>query len=286
MNCPKCYESSPGGASFCRLCGTALAASSSAAPGPALAKSDRDGAGQPGTGLGASRPLIIGREAGADLQINSPRISSRHASLTPQPDGRYLLRDLGSVNGVFVGSLDHRIQSALVGLDELVYFADQSFRVDDLVGSLRPGGGGPARLRIGREADNEIVIKDESVSRHHAVLERDARSAWWLEDLGSRNGTRVGGRPISRQTVLAADALAFGGYEARAGDLMAKAAPVRAGLRSARPGSAGRGLGGLCRSYSWLRGWPCWRRFFYSSNIVHQPAPGRRSSGRGRAPGA
>jgi len=141
-----------------------------------------------------------------------------------------------------VGTPDKRVQSALVGPDELVYFADQSFRVGDLVGGLRVGsGGGPARLRIGREADNDIVIKDESVSRHHAVLERDARSVWWLEDLGSHNGTRVGGRPITRQRVSAADGLAFGGHEVRAGDLMAKAAPVRAGsVASARPAGAHR----------------------------------------------
>lgn len=157
MQCPRCHESAPDGASFCRRCGTALAGTEAV-------------------------PITIGRDADSTLQINSPRVSSRHASLTPQPDGRFLLRDLGSSNGVFVGSPDNRVKSALVGPDDVVYFADRSFRVAEIVAGLRSGGqdGGPARLRIGREADNDIVIKDESVSRHHAVLERDGQSLWRL----------------------------------------------------------------------------------------------------------
>lgn len=222
MACPRCNESAPDGASFCRRCGTALAPGSEAAP------------------------ITVGREADSTLQINSPRVSSRHASLTPQPDGRFLLRDLGSSNGVFVGSPDNRVKSALVGPDDVVYFADRSFRVAEIVAGLHSGGwgGGPARLRIGREADNDVVIKDESVSRHHAVLERDGRSLWWLEDLGSNNGTRVNGRPVIRQTVSAADAVTFGRYETQAGVLMDKAPSARPGPRAGSRPPVSRRVGG------------------------------------------
>jgi pSer/pThr/pTyr-binding forkhead associated (FHA) protein len=43
---------------------------------------------------------------------------------------------------------------------------------------------------LGRAADNTICIADKAVSAYHARLSfQDGQ--WWLEDLGSRNGTRV-----------------------------------------------------------------------------------------------
>ncbi len=46
-------------------------------------------------------------------------------------------------------------------------------------------------LRLGRHADNDICIRNDTyVSRYHARLHwRDHR--WWLEDCNSRNGTFV-----------------------------------------------------------------------------------------------
>lgn len=48
---------------------------------------------------------------------------------------------------------------------------------------------------IGRAPENRIVLTDSSVSRQHARLfTRD--DAWWVEDLGSKNGTKVNGNLI------------------------------------------------------------------------------------------
>jgi len=44
----------------------------------------------------------VGRDPAADLQLNDPRVSWRHARLTVLPDGRTILEDLGSTNGTFV----------------------------------------------------------------------------------------------------------------------------------------------------------------------------------------
>jgi len=50
---------------------------------------------------------------------------------------------------------------------------------------------GPASVRIGRDAPCEVRIDDPSVSRMHARIDIGAKCA--IEDLGSRNGTRVNG---------------------------------------------------------------------------------------------
>jgi pSer/pThr/pTyr-binding forkhead associated (FHA) protein len=54
---------------------------------------------------------------------------------------------------------------------------------------------------IGRSAPAQVVIPHASVSSEHAEL-RFEDGGFVLEDLGSSNGTRVGGRPITRPTTL------------------------------------------------------------------------------------
>ena len=51
-------------------------------------------------------------------------------------------------------------------------------------------------LTIGREAHNPICVPEQAVSRQHArIFMRDGK--WFLEDLGSRNGTIVRGQTIT-----------------------------------------------------------------------------------------
>jgi pSer/pThr/pTyr-binding forkhead associated (FHA) protein len=45
---------------------------------------------------------------------------------------------------------------------------------------------------IGREADNQVVLQDEQVSRHHARLQWEG-GFLCVADLGSTNGTRLNG---------------------------------------------------------------------------------------------
>jgi pSer/pThr/pTyr-binding forkhead associated (FHA) protein len=53
-----------------------------------------------------------------------------------------------------------------------------------------------APTRIGRALDNDIVVADASVSRHHATIE-NRNGDFRLRDLGSQNGTFIGGERIS-----------------------------------------------------------------------------------------
>ncbi len=72
-----------------------------------------------------------------------------------------------------------------------------------------------ANNRIGRAVDNTLVLHDETASAHHALLSFH-EGQWWLEDLGSRNGTAVNGITLEGPLVLTyGDQIAFGRVEFR-----------------------------------------------------------------------
>jgi ABC-type multidrug transport system ATPase subunit/pSer/pThr/pTyr-binding forkhead associated (FHA) protein len=65
------------------------------------------------------------------------------------------------------------------------------------------------QLRIGRAEDNEVVLRDELVSRQHAELRRTS-AGYVIEDLGSRNGVFVNGAKVSSSLVTERDIIAIG----------------------------------------------------------------------------
>lgn len=69
-------------------------------------------------------------------------------------------------------------------------------------------------LTIGRRPSNDVALDDGSVSGAHAKLTIEDGDLW-VEDLGSTNGTRVGGRKVERMSLLAGDELSFGSMRAR-----------------------------------------------------------------------
>ena len=69
-------------------------------------------------------------------------------------------------------------------------------------------------ITIGRAPDNMIVVDDSSVSGHHAEI-RVAGQNCQLKDIGSTNGTRVNGNPITEAQLGHGDRIRFGGVEAR-----------------------------------------------------------------------
>ena len=50
-------------------------------------------------------------------------------------------------------------------------------------------------VTIGRAPTNQIVVKDERCSRHHAEIFM-SQGQWILRDLESRNGTMVGDQRV------------------------------------------------------------------------------------------
>ena len=66
---------------------------------------------------------------------------------------------------------------------------------------------------VGRGAHNDVVIADESVSDTHAKLQR-RDDGWYLVDVGSTNGTYVGGQRIAAERRLeGAPDVRFGGVK-------------------------------------------------------------------------
>ncbi len=64
-------------------------------------------------------------------------------------------------------------------------------------------------VTIGRLPDNDIVIENPAVSGHHACVFRDG-DRFAIEDLGSRNGTFVNERRVTRHTLTHGDVVLVG----------------------------------------------------------------------------
>ena len=71
----------------------------------------------------------------------------------------------------------------------------------EVFGQLVPlGGGDPIpllqdRLRVGRREGCDIVLNYANVSSHHCLLDIE-EGYWFVKDLKSRNGVKVGGNKI------------------------------------------------------------------------------------------
>lgn len=76
---------------------------------------------------------------------------------------------------------------------------------------------------LGRDITNDIVINDREVSRHHMRLMR-GDDGYTIEDLGSTNGTFVGGKRLTGATPL------------KNGDMIGLGETVTLGFEVVRPG--------------------------------------------------
>jgi hypothetical protein len=65
------------------------------------------------------------------------------------------------------------------------------------------------RVRIGRQADNDLVVTDPGVSRHHAEVTNE-RGTCTLRDLGSTNGTLVNGTRVGEHALRDGDRIHIG----------------------------------------------------------------------------
>ena len=181
----------------------------------------------------------IGRDPQSDIVINDDRVSWQHAVLRLD-GGSWVLEDSGSTNGTYLGS--QRVTRVDVDGERTIRFGHP---VDGpvltcstgmpaqrpatavvamptppptMAGGVSTGGFRepsvirqlPTKtLRIGRAPDNDIVVSDLSVSRHHAELRR-VGEAYQIVDLGSHNGTFVNGQRVSAAPLSEGDIVGVG----------------------------------------------------------------------------
>ena len=67
-----------------------------------------------------------------------------------------------------------------------------------------------ARLLMGRESKNDIVVHDINASRTHAELRFEPQGVWTITDLGSTNGTLVNGSEIATYPLREGDRITIG----------------------------------------------------------------------------
>ncbi len=233
--CTRCHGTNSAGMLYCQFCGARLRSSG----GQAIAAEteqppEKPSATEPQAKLvviaqdgtpGAEYPMEgsfaeIGRSEGTITLPADPYVSSRHLRVSRR-NGRFFVRDLESVNGVYVRlrgpELLRHGDLVLIGLEVLRFEL-----VSDAERGLGPATergtrvfGSPALTRharlcqltvegvprdvyylcrdetvVGRESGDVVFTNDPFMSRRHASITRDpALGAFTLNDLGSSNGT-------------------------------------------------------------------------------------------------
>jgi pSer/pThr/pTyr-binding forkhead associated (FHA) protein len=71
---------------------------------------------------------------------------------------------------------------------------------------------GGALISIGRASDNDVIVDDPQVSRHHCQLKLQ-HGAYGFADLGSRNGSYVNGEPVTEVALGPGDVIRIGSTE-------------------------------------------------------------------------
>ncbi len=90
------------------------------------------------------------------------------------------------------------------------------------------------RLSLGRAEDNDVVVDDERMSRHHSEIVCHADGRVEVMDLGSRTGTKVNGATVKSQMLRNGDEIVFGPLHARI-EMDAPATPEPAKKPKAEP---------------------------------------------------
>ena len=169
----------------------------------------------------------IGRAADNTIVLPDQLASGHHARIERAPDGSFVVHDLGSTNGTFVG--EERVDGSAVlaegaelkvggttftlkvvapaapleaaPRDSLVAptVMTRRMRLTDLLVVVE--GDEPGKvynlegdtISIGRDPRNQIVLNDVRLSAFHVRLQRGLDGGLLIEDRGSTNGTFLNG---------------------------------------------------------------------------------------------
>lgn len=169
---------------------------------------------------GGPLTITIGRDADCDIIFDAPQISRKHVCFTKTAYG-WTVEDLGSANGTFLHDRHNALLSPMeVTEKDVIYMGSYRFPVSrlhdfkDVLGRRHERermsfSVGKKVLTLGRGEDNDIVLDEPQVSRHHARIVR-AEDGHYIEDLASANGTFLNGDRVGRAKITEADTLSFG----------------------------------------------------------------------------
>ena len=130
--------------------------------------------------------IVVGRDEGADILIDNPSVSRRHAQIR-QEGGGWVLEDLGSSNGTFLRGEKIAAPTALQAGDE-VGMGKFSLVFDKVVGDAAPApAGAKARAPIA-DGEGTMHIKSHEVKELLKDSERKRR-AHLLWESGGQRGT-------------------------------------------------------------------------------------------------
>src|SRR3954468_18227163 len=102
---------------------------------------------------------------------------------------------------------------------------------------------GEEPVTIGRQIANMIVIEDTEASRFHCVVEKVA-AGYRVRDLGSRNGTKVGGKIVKVALLDDGDVITIGKTEMKLILSESAATAPRSGGKHQHAGSSSSGARG------------------------------------------
>lgn len=170
-----------------------------------------------------SQSWVIGAAAACDIRAESPYVSGRHCRLERDASG-WVIEDLGSKNGTFVNGVRLEGKTRVTPADTITlgrlfpmpWPAEGVGKASDRVPSSGLKSVGlPAvgkTIVIGRGKDCDVVLDFPMVSSRHASIEH-VDGGWIVRDLGSTNGTFVGGHRIADAVeVRAGDVIGLGSY--------------------------------------------------------------------------
>ncbi|MGK4585589.1 FHA domain-containing protein [Kitasatospora sp. HPMI-4] len=176
--------------------------------------------------ISPSREYHVGRDPAGEIVLNDPRVSWHHAVIHTD-DGHWTLDDTDSTNGTWTGG--RRVRHLDLGPGTTLRFGNPEdgpaatlralpapavSGLSSITGSTRPPAivrQLPVRIvRIGRGGDNDLVVPDLSVSRHHAELHATPDGRYEITDLGSHTGTYLNGVPVKRAQVGPGDLIGIG----------------------------------------------------------------------------
>ena len=166
-----------------------------------------------------SHPLVsaettIGSGPRCGIVLHGEAVEELHAAAVLEDDS-IVLEDRSEKGTVRVNGIPAR--SAQLEDGDRITFGEVELTVESSdAGNFLTGGGErytlrPGENRVGRTADANPLIEDESVSREHALLAVLPSGQIWVRDLRSSNGTFVGDRRLGEWRLKDGDEVEIGG---------------------------------------------------------------------------